>query len=223
VKNKGRYNVPSLPLADVAPSNMIVTDWHASYRYCNKNFANYGRFATLPLRLAVVKGDEYSLETFESDLVECQKHDLEDDRRLRGFIRSLIYEDSNFFTLDELRYCMSLGLGRMTFLSDEQIEASRQLVLDDLKGHKNMLEFHATTMLRAIDFWKLRFNDYFDKWTEEYGPASIAQTVRLQKTSSATNSYDESDDGYYSDGESVLTQETEDLVNSQILDKVEDR
>lgn len=104
-------------------------------------------------------------------------------------------------------------IGRMSFLSDGKIEADWQLVLDNLQRRKNMLEFHATTMLRAIEFWKIRFNDYFDKWTEEYGPASIAQTVRLQRSSISANLDDGSDDGYYSDCESVSTQATEDLDN----------
>lgn len=67
-----------------------------------------------------------------------------------------------------------------------------------------MLEFHAKTMLLAIDFWKLRFNDCYDKWKEEYDRLqSEEQTERLPKASISSKSDDESDNGYYSDGESV--------------------
>lgn len=82
---------------------MTGIDWYDPYGYAAKKFGNYAHFATLLLRLAVLKRVEYSLVEFQNDLVDCVEDDLKDDKRLRRFIRSLNYEDSNFFTLNELR------------------------------------------------------------------------------------------------------------------------
>jgi len=113
----------------------------------------YGRYAisaSLPLLAAV-------LETQTRDFVRAfgENHD---SPSLSEFIKALTYDDKDYFTVEEARFLIQLTTWCAP-VTDEQLEADRQALSREAREGKNMLKSHAKILLKAVMFWKLRYND----------------------------------------------------------------
>src|SRR5436190_17664560 len=87
----------------MSPSRYYFTE-EMSLRYCQENFSHYACFATLPLRIAFWNGDFNN--TYE-DFTWSWRNSGENhsrNARLRGLMRDLVYDDSDFFDTEELRF-----------------------------------------------------------------------------------------------------------------------
>ena len=150
-----------------------------SIRYCNARFACYGALACLPLQTVVIATDIYELTEFKWAFV----HSGENHRRnqhLARFIGCLTYEDSGYFTIEETRFLLQLH-GTCPPLSEEQIEADRREVLRETKrkrGGEKMLKSHANFLLKAIDFWKLRYDEKYAEWRSKFIAMDRALRIR---------------------------------------------
>jgi hypothetical protein len=150
-----------------------------SISYCDVRFSCYGNLACLPIMTAVIATDVYSVSEFEWAFVHSGENHCR-NQRLARFISSLTYEDSGYFTIEETRFLLQLH-GSCVPLSQEQIEADRREVLRETKRKrcgKKMLKSHANIVLKAIDFWKLRYDEKYEEWRLKFVAMDRALHIR---------------------------------------------
>jgi hypothetical protein len=92
-------------------------------------------FATLPLQIA------------------CHGHP-----KLANFLEGLAFRSSKFFTRKEIRILLKMK-GSVRVMSSNKIESDLWELRCELRrpGSK-MLKPHTLALIKAIEFWKLRFN-----------------------------------------------------------------
>ena len=141
-------------------------DQRISTSHCKARYGHYGLFATYPLRMAVQKSHAYDLVAFRRTFDRSgQNH--RSDPKFAEYVDSLVYEDKNFFTVDEIRFLLQL-LAPCQPLSNEQIESDLQAVAQDVKRGRNMLKSHARILSKAISYWKMHFDDKYERWLQEF-------------------------------------------------------
>jgi hypothetical protein len=144
--------------------------------YCSDKFGQYAFFATVPLQIALLGQDVFSYDMI-SIRFSYSGVDHADNPTLRDFMNNLVYDDSSFFTTDEMRFYLSLGT-RGGSVSDEKLEADRQRLLREAEGGCLIGSVNAKYLLKAIDYWKLRYNEKRSEWAEMFRIASHAQGLR---------------------------------------------
>src|SRR5271154_7048074 len=104
-----------------------------SLRYCHTRFGYYGLFATLLLRAALIQDNVYTLTRFKQSL-KFSVVNPNSSARLAEYIRSLDFPDSDFFTLDEIRFLIQI-CQTCSPLTQEQIESDRQELKRETRKH----------------------------------------------------------------------------------------
>lgn len=133
-----------------------------SLHYCDTRFGYYGRFATLLLRAALIKDNVYTLTRFQKNL-EYSSVSPRSSARYAQYIRSLDFPDSDFFTLDEIRFLIQLR-GPCPPLTKQQIESDRQELRRETRKIGKICKSHAVILLKALSFWELRYSEKCDEW-----------------------------------------------------------
>lgn len=147
-----------------------------STSHCDATYGHYGLFATYPLRTAVLNLDAYDLVAFIR-IFERSGENHSSNPKFAGYVDSLVYEDKNYFTVDEMRFLLQL-LAPCEPLSNERIESDLRAVTDDVKRGRNMLKSHARILSKAISYWKMHFDDNFERWIQEFIDADEAWLSR---------------------------------------------
>jgi len=135
---------------------------HLSIVHCRWAFGHYGRFAILRLVTAVIRHDQYSLSVFKLAF-RCSGDNHEDNPRLREFMESLGYADSEYFSTEELRFLLQIA-GSYKKLTDEEIEVEREQIMKS----GLILPTHVIYLLKAVDYWKMYYDEKFEEWKQEY-------------------------------------------------------
>jgi hypothetical protein len=121
-----------------------------SLSYCNTYFGHYGVFATLPLQTS------------------SNGHP-----KLANFLEGLAFRSSNFFTSDESRILLKMK-GTVRVVSNKKIESDLRDLRREVRRGDKMVKSHALALIRAIEFWKLRFMVRYLDWKAE---CEIADTL----------------------------------------------
>ena len=135
-----------------------------STRRCSARFGYYGHFATLMLKTAVVKDGVYTLQAFKQSLKWSVSNPLS-SADLAEYIRNLDFPDSEFFTLDEIRFLINVSECCLS-LTEQQIEADRRELKQESRKHGKIIKSHAIILLKALSYWELRYNEKYEEWME---------------------------------------------------------
>ena len=175
-----------------------------SFDYCRNNFGHYSGFAMLPLHLALVACDKEYTYHGVCIAFRTSGKDHENNPHLGRFMKSLVYHDSDFFTTEETRFFLSTTKSA-TFRTEEEIESDRMKLLQEAENGTHMFRSHARHLLRAVEYWKLRFNEKRDEWVKEFQDICRQKIMRARLINGkiSPGEYETgvivSDDGYYSD------------------------
>lgn len=158
----------------------------------NNTHARYAIFALLPLQTAVMtQQEDFTLNLFESILTS--DHPITKARR-DSLIKALIWDESDYFTIDELRFfCTLRSLHGYSFRSEELIKQDRQILLNSVKYSNPQSSIEAGYLLKAMDFWELHYKDKKEEWGEKF-----REGVRRECDREARNARQELDEGYHS-------------------------
>ena len=142
-----------------------------SLHYCLFRYGHYGRFASLPLRTAVLETQTYSLEGFISAARSRNP-------AVSEFMNGLTYEGKDYFTIEESRFLVQL-FACCDPIKDKKLEADLR-VLSGLarQGSSVILQSHAKALVKAVNFWKMNYNDNHEEWTRKYIDADVADLAR---------------------------------------------
>ena len=143
---------------------------------CQTNYGLYGLFATYPLRTAVLNSDMYELIDFEVAF-QYSGENHRSDPQFANYFDSLTYDDKNYFTVDEIRFLLEISAPCQP-LADKQVDADLKEVIADVKRANNMLKSHAKIVLKAIQYWNLRYSEKYEKYFQEFCDADEAWLER---------------------------------------------
>ena len=158
----------TLPFYNMLEDNSLFCQ-HISRAYCSNKFGQYGIFATIPLRTALTNLDIYPVETAFVNHLKAKPVD----------IASIPFEDSDFFTLDELRFFTKISAA-VRPLTLQQIESDKLELSRETKKIGNVCKSHAEYLLKAIAFWELRYDSKYEEWKSKFNEAEKARILRLQ-------------------------------------------
>jgi hypothetical protein len=103
--------------------------------------------------------------------------------KLANYLEGLAFRHSNFFTSDESHILLKMK-GTVRVVSNEQIESDlRDLHSEAQRGDK-IVKSHALALIKAIEFWKLRFMVRYLDWKVECEIADTLGKRRLLMVSS---------------------------------------
>jgi hypothetical protein len=145
-------------------------------QYCNTRFGHYGQFATLPLHTAVISTGTFSFNGFKSAFEQSGRNHSRNPQ-LATYLQNLTFHDSEFFTVEEIRLLLNVG-GTICPVSDQQIELDLQELRREARRPNRIPKRYAAAIIKAITFWKLRFDDKYDEWLDEFVVASHSQIQR---------------------------------------------
>ena len=74
-------------------------------------------------------------------------------------ISNLQYDDTHFFTIDDYQLFLPMY---------DTMNKSSQDVLDEVTKPDRMLKGHAESMLKAVEFWKLRYDTTYQVWLDRF-------------------------------------------------------
>ena len=175
-------------------------DEELSLHHCNARFGAYGTFSTMALIASAVTSGVHTEMTLEHALVISR---LIPDHSIVQYIQSLEFDDKDFFSIDDYRFLIRIGEECRPRTEAELDADQRELLVESQRGLR-MLRSHARILLKAVEFWRLRFNDKHREWRDKY--ASVMEKRRLEynlkagyiSLSEASTGHLVSDDGYYS-------------------------
>jgi hypothetical protein len=129
-------------------SNMLSTespvDQVLSLSYCNTFYGHYGAFATLPLHTT-----SYG------------------HSKLTNYLEGLAFRSLRVFTAEETRILLEMK-GAIRVVSSNKLESDLRELRRQLRRGDKMLKTHVLALIKAIEFWKLRFHVRYLEWAEEY-------------------------------------------------------
>jgi hypothetical protein len=134
-----------------------------SLLYCIKHYASYGNFATYCLRTVVSATDVYTFSTFKQCYTASGENHA-NNPKLRKFLETVSYEDSDYFSISEIRFLLQLT-AFCSPRSDAKVERDLRRVTREIKLGKRILPSHASILAKAIEYWKLRYNDKYVEWS----------------------------------------------------------
>jgi len=150
----------------------------ASIRYCNQHYGAYGLFATYCLRTAVEATDVYTWSSFVRSFLrsgDC----LPNDPKLQTFLELVEYEDSDYFSFSESHVLVQL-CARCSPRSDAQLDRDYRKVTREIEQGEDILPEHAKALAKAIEYWKLRYNQKYEEWHQVSNEATAASMLRAQ-------------------------------------------
>ena len=113
--------------------------------YCSDKFGQYGIFATIPLRTALT--NPYPVETAFVYRSKTKPVD----------IASIPFEDSDFFTLDELRFLTKISAA-VRPLTPQQIESDKLELSYETRKMGKCVQVTCGISAQAITFWEWRYD-----------------------------------------------------------------
>jgi len=118
-----------------------------------------------------------------------------------NYIKSLPFDESDYFTVDEYRVLLEIGGFIIRPLTDEEIERDRSLLLREAEYGLHMLKSHARVLLKALEFWKLRYEAMEQGWMDWTRQASLDSQLEAGLISPAEHASGgiNPDEGYVSD------------------------
>lgn len=163
-----------------------------SHLHCHTHFGQYGLFATLPLRTELCNKDA---SENSSSAVARAYETLREEYLLRpkSSNGSTILDDSEYITLDDIHFFLLL-CGPCTPLDEETVEADRRELVREVKLQRNVIASHAKSLLKAITFWKLNFDDNHAEWARQSRDALDARHIRRSGISGAGRTADDDRD-----------------------------
>ena len=166
------FRRPELRLVSIKQmlNEHLDVDKQVSLYYCKAKYGNYGLFATYPLRIAVLKADQYEFPDVERKLKYSRANHISDPE-FANYFNGLTYEDKDYFSVEEIRFLFQLSAPCQP-LSDNQLDSDLKEVATDIKRGKNMLKSHARIILKAIQYWESWYNEKFGEWFQEFSVAS---------------------------------------------------
>jgi hypothetical protein len=159
-----------------------------SLHYCERRFKPYGSFASLPVYVTVISIHPDQRPFFFRDATQSYQWTDICKAEMEKSIRNLGFDDHDFFTIDDYQLFLPM-YDTIRRRSDEQIEQDMQELLDEVAKPRHMLKGHAESMLRAVEFWKLRYETTYPVWMDRF---NRVMTVHSRDP-------DEVDEGYSSD------------------------
>jgi hypothetical protein len=159
--------------------------------FCTRRFPHYASFAVLPLYATVVSIEDPSVRLWYSYTAgSAHEWTVEDKASMERFINKLAFDDHDFFTIDD--YQLFFPIHRAAFpLTREQIEQDRRELLAEVAKPDKMTRDHAKSMLKAVEFWELRYDTKYREWNDRINRA-------VHEHLNPSNS-DEVDEGYSSE------------------------
>jgi len=151
-------------------------DEELSVHCCNDRFGAYGTFSTMPLMASVVASGVYTETTLEHALVRSRSIP---DHSLIQYIQSLEFDDKDFFSIDDYRLLLRIGEECIPRTEAELDADQRELRYESQRG-LGMLRSHARILLKAVEFWRLRFNDKHQEWRDKYASARDKQSLQYK-------------------------------------------
>jgi hypothetical protein len=147
----------------------------------------------------------YDIDGFAASF-RVSGHEHVGNPKLGAFMKGLVYETSDTFTTEEIRFF--LRMSRVSGpLTDEQIEADRR---EMLRWWGELLTtLQSQYLLKAVDFWKANYDEKCDRWRREFRDARILCDRRLEDDDgyvSGFGAFDDSDD----DDDSEESEESDD-------------
>ena len=136
--------------------------WHC----CKAIYGLYGLFTTYLLCTTVLNSDAYELINFEMGF-QYSGENHHSDPQFANYFDSLMYDDKNYFTVDEIRFLLEIS-APCELLGDKQVDTDLKEVMTDVKWGNNMLKSHLKIVLKAIQYWNLRYNKKYEKYYEEF-------------------------------------------------------
>jgi hypothetical protein len=135
-----------------------------SLHHCEKYFGAYASFATLPLRTALLTDpDTLPFHPVFNGI----DHDPLHRARNVEYVEALDFEDSEFFTLDEYRILLKV-CDVITPRSGAKLCCDRGELERQAECPTEICESHAEALLKAFEFWVLRYDDKYEEWYEKY-------------------------------------------------------
>lgn len=143
-----------------------------SASFCMRHFQRYASFAHLPIYVTVMLNIRSAdMRNWYYDTSDTS-HKWTDDHKasMEKFINRLNFDDHDFFNIDDYQLFLAID-GPSRPLSSEQIEQDRQQLLAEIAKPVNMTKDHAKSMLKAVEFWKLRYDTKYQEWMDKVSRA----------------------------------------------------
>ena len=150
----------------------------ASLRYCIKHYASYGLFATYCLRIAVVATEVYTFSSFKRAFLSSGDNQC-NDPKLQKFLELVPYEDSEYFSFSETRFLLQLSRC-CSPRSDAKLARDHRRATREIKRGKRILPSHAKALAKAIEYWKLRYDEKYEEWHQRFNEVNGARILRAE-------------------------------------------
>jgi hypothetical protein len=180
---------------------MMNDEFRYSVAYCYKHFAHYGYFARLPLITTFIVAGDFKCELSEelNPSLPCwwlgRKH-----KRWEDAVKDLDFEGHDFFTYDDYLLFFHLT-GPCLPVTEAQLEADRHELATEAKKPRRILKSHAESLLKAIDFWKLWYNEKYDEWNRRHHEVFNRMWRGDEQENSNERGDSQEDEGFYEDAD----------------------
>jgi hypothetical protein len=179
-----------------------------SRQHSENYYGRYAIFASLPLLVAVLETQTYSVHEFARTFGDS--HIYSHNPLLSEFVNGLTSDDKDYFTVEEARFLIQLTTWCAP-VTDEQLEWDRQRLSREARQGKNTLKSHAKILLKAVMLWKLRYNDKNAEWRQKYMAADNAFVARRRVENGFVSANGRTaDEGYQSGGLDSDSEESDD-------------
>src|SRR5579859_341927 len=124
--------------------------YNISLNFCYLHFGKYALFAMLPLCTALTGADkEISRFTQALKYSRCNPASA---AQLHESALNLGFQDSHYFTIDEMRVLMQIGKSPYPSQSDREIDKDTKMLKKEARLGIKVLESHAQIVLKAIEY-----------------------------------------------------------------------
>jgi len=147
-----------------------------SVRYCAQHYGAYGLFATYCLRTAVKATGVYTVGSFKRAFHRAGVHQRKDPKLMK-FLELLRYEDSGYFSFSETHFLLQI-LECCAPRSDAQLDRDHREVTLEIERGENIWPSHAEALAKAIEYWKLRYNQRYEDWRQKWNEVTAAIQLR---------------------------------------------
>lgn len=153
------------------------THYNTSLSFCTARFGKYALFAILPLCTALVAADKEISRFIRS--LKYSRFNPASSAKLHESVVNLGFQDSDCFTIDEIRVLMQIQNDPYPSLSDREIDKDTKMLKREARLGINMLGSHAQIVLKAIEYWTLR-RENLDRWLEIFDAACREANLRRE-------------------------------------------
>jgi hypothetical protein len=98
---------------------------------------------------------------------------------LHKFLETVSYEDSDYFSISEIRFLLKLT-AFCSPRSDAKVARDLRRVTREIKRGKRILPSHASILTKAIEYWKLRYNEKYVEWNRRVADVHEYRCMRAK-------------------------------------------